>query len=107
MFPEDVEKDDYLHNPDGLDGKDCDILTKRGLMNLGGLAFITIGVLALFVGYPVMYASFCFFLFASSAKFWGTARTFSARSTRRQGRARWIPFAYLRKCRSLRMSDEA
>ena len=54
LFPEDVEKDDYLHNPDPNDkDRDCDIFTKRGICNLGGLAFIAIGLLALFVGLPV------------------------------------------------------
>lgn len=57
LFPEDIEKDDYLHNPDpnDKDGQRCDIWNKRGMMNLGGLIFITIGVLVLFIGYPVLY----------------------------------------------------
>jgi hypothetical protein len=56
LFPEDVEKDDWLHNPDPSD-KDrdkCDIFSKRGLVNVGGLAFITLGILTLFIGYPVL-----------------------------------------------------
>lgn len=56
LFPEDVEKDDWLHNPD-VDEKEnrgCDIFTRRGLVNVGGLAFITIGILILFVAYPVL-----------------------------------------------------
>ena len=62
LFPEDVEKDDWLHNPDPNDkDRECDIFTKRGLVNIGGLAFLLIGILILFVGYPVMYVSseFC------------------------------------------------
>lgn len=56
LFPEDVEKDDYLHNPDpNGEPRDCDIFTKRGLVNVGGLAFIVIGILVLFIGYPVLY----------------------------------------------------
>ena len=56
LFPEDVEKDDYLHNPDPNDkDRDCDIFNRRGLVNVGGLAFITIGILFLFVGYPILY----------------------------------------------------
>ena len=56
LFPEDVEKDDYLHNPDPKDkDRDCDIFTRRGLVNIGGLAFITIGILVLFVGYPILF----------------------------------------------------
>ncbi|MCJ1476534.1 hypothetical protein MMC13_005200 [Lambiella insularis] len=56
LFPEDVEKDDYLHNPDPneKEAEGCDIFTKRGFLNIGGLAFITIGVLILFIGFPVL-----------------------------------------------------
>ncbi|RMZ76814.1 hypothetical protein DV738_g4668, partial [Chaetothyriales sp. CBS 135597] len=46
LFPEDVEKDDYLHNPDpGGEPRDCDVLNRRGFINLGGLALLTIGIL--------------------------------------------------------------
>ena len=57
LFPEDVEKDDYLHNPDPneKEARDCDIFTKRGLVNLGGLGVLTIGLLTLFIAYPVLY----------------------------------------------------
>ena len=56
LFPEDVEKDDYLHNPDpkGKEERDCDIWTTRGILNVGGLALITLGILVLFIGYPVL-----------------------------------------------------
>jgi hypothetical protein len=59
LFPEDVEKDDYLHNPDPND-KDgritwADLVSRRGLTNLGGLILITVGVFMLFIGYPIMY----------------------------------------------------
>lgn len=55
LFPEDVEKDDYLHNPDPADrDRDCDICNRRGLLNVGGLAVLTVGILVLFVGYPIM-----------------------------------------------------
>lgn len=58
LFPEDVEKDDYMHNPDPND-KDgrlscADLFSKRGIVNLGGLALITIGILILFIGYPIL-----------------------------------------------------
>ncbi|THC89742.1 hypothetical protein EYZ11_010807 [Aspergillus tanneri] len=57
LFPEDVEKDDYLHNPDASDGeKDCDIWNRRGMINVGGLILLTLGFLMLFVGYPVITA---------------------------------------------------
>lgn len=56
LFPEDVEKDDYLHNPDPAgEQRDCDIFTRRGLVNVGGLAVITLGLLMVFIGYPVLY----------------------------------------------------
>lgn len=56
LFPEDVEKDDWLHNPDPneMDKRECDIFTRRGLVNVGGLALISFGILMLFIGYPVM-----------------------------------------------------
>lgn len=59
LFPEDVEKDDYLHNPDPNERekmKFSELFTKRGLLNVGGLALITLGLLTLFIGYPIMYA---------------------------------------------------
>ncbi|KAF7713508.1 Beta-glucan synthesis-associated protein [Penicillium ucsense] len=55
LFPEDVEKDDYLHNPDPADkDRDCDIWNRRGMVNLGGLVLLTVGILVLFIGYPVI-----------------------------------------------------
>lgn len=54
LYPEDVEKDDELHNPDTLETRDCDIFTKRGIANVGGLALITLGLLTLFIGYPAL-----------------------------------------------------
>ena len=57
LFPEDVEKDDWLHNPQPDDEKrrECDIFTKRGVVNVGGLTVITLGLLVLFIGYPILY----------------------------------------------------
>ncbi len=56
LFPEDVEKDDYLHNPDpnGKEDRDCDIFNSRGLVNIAGLAVLTLGLLVLFIGYPIL-----------------------------------------------------
>ncbi|KAL8703583.1 MAG: hypothetical protein Q9201_003231 [Fulgogasparrea decipioides] len=56
LFPEDVEKDDWLHNPDPneKEKRECDIFTKRGFVNVGGLALITVGILVLFIGYPIL-----------------------------------------------------
>lgn len=56
LFPEDVEKDDYLHNPGPNDNdRDCNVFTKRGFVNVGGLGALTIGILILFIGYPVLF----------------------------------------------------
>lgn len=58
LFPEDVENDDELHNPDPKDkDRDCQICNARGLVNVGGLALITIGIVALFIVYPVAYVA--------------------------------------------------
>ncbi|KAJ5641120.1 hypothetical protein N7528_000745 [Penicillium herquei] len=55
LFPEDVEKDDYLHNPDPMDQeRDCDICNRRGIVNVGGLVVLTVGILVLFIGYPLI-----------------------------------------------------
>lgn len=57
LFPEDVEKDDWLHEPDPADKevRDCNIWNKRGMLNIGGLALLTLGLLMLFIGYPILY----------------------------------------------------
>jgi hypothetical protein len=59
LFPEDVEADDYLHNPDPneSDKYKFEIWSKRGMINVGGLIFVILGILALFVAYPVLYDS--------------------------------------------------
>ena len=57
LFPEDVEKDDYLHTPDPNEREkmECsDLFSKRGVVNVGGLALITLGILTLFIGYPIL-----------------------------------------------------
>jgi len=62
LYPQDVEKDDWLHNPQPgeKDGRECEIFGKRGLINIGGLLLIVGGVLVLFVVWPVTYVSlFC------------------------------------------------
>jgi len=57
LYPEDVEKDDWLHNPDPNE-KDRDSCihcwNRRGIINCGGLILITLGILFLFIGYPAM-----------------------------------------------------
>lgn len=57
LYPEDVEKDDYLHNPDPNDkeGVRCaELFSRRGIVNLGGLLCLSIGILMLFIGYPLL-----------------------------------------------------
>ncbi|KAL5387720.1 hypothetical protein DPSP01_003512 [Paraphaeosphaeria sporulosa] len=56
LFPEDVEKDDWLHNPDPNEKneRDCDVFTKRGIVNVGALVVLTLGLLVLFIGYPIL-----------------------------------------------------
>jgi hypothetical protein len=56
IHPEEIEKDDYLHTPDPKEkDRDCSIFSKRGCLNIGGLTFVILGVLMLFIGYPVLY----------------------------------------------------
>lgn len=61
LFPEDIEKDDWLHNPDPneKEQRECNIFTKRGFANIGGLALMVLGLLVLFIGYPILYAITC------------------------------------------------
>ena len=63
LFPEDVEKDDYLHNPDPNEREGrmtcADLFSKRGLVNVGGLAFITLGIAMLFIGFPILFVYLC------------------------------------------------
>jgi len=56
VLPEELESDDYLHNPNpsDRDRERCDIWTKRGLLNLGSLFLVAVGILVLFIGYPVL-----------------------------------------------------
>ncbi|EEP81435.1 beta-glucan synthesis-associated protein SKN1 [Uncinocarpus reesii 1704] len=55
VFPHDVEKDDEMHNPDSEDKKrGCALCSKRGMLNVGALAVLILGLLVLFIGYPVM-----------------------------------------------------
>jgi len=64
IFPVDKEDDDALHDPLEQDPNECDIWTSRGLANVGGLAFIVLGLLCLFIGYPILYVinPYCFLL---------------------------------------------
>ncbi len=54
LYPEDVEKDDWLHNPDGKDNENqCGLCSSRGILNCLGLGLVVMGLMALFVGYPI------------------------------------------------------
>jgi hypothetical protein len=57
LYPEDVEKDDWLHNPDENDSDECHFCSRRGIINCIGLGLVVLGVLALFIGYPVLCVS--------------------------------------------------
>ncbi|KAI9781853.1 MAG: hypothetical protein M1839_005645 [Geoglossum umbratile] len=56
LFPNEVEKDDWLHDPssDVKEERECDIFSRRGIINIGGLGILTLGIMFLFVGYPVI-----------------------------------------------------
>ena len=57
LYPHDVEKDDWLHNPQPgeKETRDCEIFGRRSLVNMGGLAFLGIGLAILFIIWPVLY----------------------------------------------------
>lgn len=56
VFSEDVEDDDDIHNPNPNDSdRDCDGCNKRGINNVGWLVVMVLGLLALFIAYPVAY----------------------------------------------------
>jgi len=57
LYPHDVEKDDWLHNPQPgeKETRDCEFFGRRSLVNMGGLAFLGIGLSILFIIWPVLY----------------------------------------------------
>ncbi|KAG2013318.1 beta-glucan synthesis-associated protein [Coprinopsis cinerea AmutBmut pab1-1] len=61
LSPDLVETDDALHNPDAETGSKNDpkelLMNKRGIINLGCLLSICIGILFLFIGYPIVMYS--------------------------------------------------
>jgi hypothetical protein len=60
LYPNDREDDDVFHDPaTGMENdRECDIWTKRGMLNIGGLVFIATGILVLFIGYPILCVLF-------------------------------------------------
>ncbi|PIL37320.1 hypothetical protein GSI_01013 [Ganoderma sinense ZZ0214-1] len=63
LLPEDKEEDDDLHGPDpDVRGERIwadnggDVFSSRGVINLGALVLLIVGILVLFVGFPVITA---------------------------------------------------
>lgn len=56
IYPSDVETDDWMHDPmkGGKDKRDYSYWNKRSVVNVGGVAFIGLGVFALFVIFPIL-----------------------------------------------------
>lgn len=56
VFPEDVENDDYLHNPspDDKDGNGCNIFSGRGMANTLGAILLVAGLLVLIFVFPLL-----------------------------------------------------
>jgi beta-glucan synthesis-associated protein KRE6 len=55
LYPDDVEKDDWLHNPDENDKNErCFLCNSRGFLNCLGLGLVVLGALVLFIGYPIL-----------------------------------------------------
>ncbi|EEB09482.1 beta-glucan synthesis-associated protein [Schizosaccharomyces japonicus yFS275] len=50
------EADDILHNEDFNDKRDLDIFTLRGFVNIITLVLLALGLLMLFIGYPILSA---------------------------------------------------
>jgi hypothetical protein len=54
LYPNDKEADDDLHDPTTGMENDNNFWNTRGLINLGGLGLITLGILVLFIGFPIL-----------------------------------------------------
>ena len=55
QYPHEVEKDDWLHNFDPHEKeRDYDFCTPRGAMNVGGLLAICLGVVGIFLVWPLV-----------------------------------------------------
>ncbi|RPA86256.1 hypothetical protein BJ508DRAFT_148580 [Ascobolus immersus RN42] len=57
LYRDQVEPDDDMHDPHKDDGEkeDCNIWTKRGVVNVGVLVLFMLALVGLLVGYPIMY----------------------------------------------------
>lgn len=57
VFPEDIEHDDYLHNPspDDKDDNDCHVFSIRAWVNIGGAVLLLTGLVLLLFGYTLMH----------------------------------------------------
>jgi hypothetical protein len=96
LFPEDVEKDDYLHNPDPneKEKRDCNIFTRRGMVNVGGLGLLALGILVLFIGYPILYVPFSDWLSYLHHSDLRIAHLSTKLQNQRQDRARITRYVY-------------
>ncbi len=58
QYPHEEEKDDYLHNydPEEEIERDLNFCTPRGALNVGGLALIVLGIIGVFLIWPIVYA---------------------------------------------------
>jgi beta-glucan synthesis-associated protein KRE6 len=61
LYRDQPEPDDDMHDPHKDDGEkegDCNIWTKRGVVNVGVLIVFMLALVGLLVGYPIMYVYF-------------------------------------------------
>lgn len=55
VFPDESEKDDYMHNPGPDDNKrDCNIWSARGMSNVLAMLLIFGSMLVLMIGWPIL-----------------------------------------------------
>ncbi|RPB28090.1 beta-glucan synthesis-associated protein SKN1 [Terfezia boudieri ATCC MYA-4762] len=55
LYPHQHEDDDELHQPDDeKEARSWNVFTRRGLVQVGSLMFIVLGLLTMFIGYPII-----------------------------------------------------
>lgn len=55
MLDRDPDLDDALHNPDSTRGQHWTLFSGRGWANVGAIFVLIIGLITLFIGYPVIF----------------------------------------------------
>ncbi|CAA7261393.1 unnamed protein product [Cyclocybe aegerita] len=55
LWDKDPDLDDALHNPDPRNDYSFTLISPRGWVNVGGVFVLIVGLLALFLGYPVLW----------------------------------------------------